>query len=63
MRLHGGVAPILLTEAVPGRPGFGGYRLVICFLLKKGGLVIQFVSFLGWLSDPFKGLSDLKTRG
>ena len=24
MRLHGGVAPILFTEAVPGRPGFGG---------------------------------------
>ena len=23
-------------------------------------LVIQFVTFLGWLSDPFKGLSDLQ---
>ena len=23
-------------------------------------LVIQFVTFLGWLSDPFKGLSDQK---
>ena len=22
--------------------------------------MIQFVTFLGWLSDPFKGLSDLQ---